>query len=483
VSTPSAPPPPEPGPLRPGDLFGRYRVGELVGRGAFACVYRAQDLRLGRGVALKVFARVGESDDKLRRFWREAELSRALVHPHTVRVYEYGIERDGVPFIALELLDGESLHQRMRRSGPFSVEETRRIIRCVLKSLMEAHAYGMVHRDIKASNVFLCRFAGEPDFVKVLDFGIAKVPRQDLTAHGWLVGTPAYMAPEQITSVRLGPRADLYSLGLLMVTMLTGAPLLQGETRDILKAQVSPEPLPLPREVVKSPLYALIRRATQKDPARRYASAAEMLADLEGGLPLDRTLDATLGGLGVSPPSERAAERGSSVAPVAFPSPESRPEDASRRAPRFFDWKLVASLVFAVSSILFASSMAGLAQRPTKLELAHGLSASDPTAAAAFVRMRAEQRGFTIESERAIAPSIVELTFSHPAMLGVIRVQTLRSERDARWWAEQVSDEKGRASVRRGRRVLSVWAAPKGHTGFELPTSKAALEELTPSSP
>jgi Protein kinase domain len=470
----------------PGEAFHRYRLGPLLSRGAFGRVFRADDLELGRGVALKVFSRVDDDDDRLRRFWREAELSRGLVHPHTVRVYDYGIGPGSIPFIALELLDGESLHQRLKRNGPFSVEETRRIAGSVLKALMEAHSHGIVHRDIKPSNVFLCRYAGEDDFVKVLDFGIAKAPSRDLTARGWLVGTPAYMAPEQVSGAALTPSADLYSLGVLMVTMLTGVPLLTGSTREILLAQLAPEPLDLPRAVLESELGWVIRRATIKDPSRRYVSAREMLADLEGVLELGLTRYSTLTGLGEDPDSygflvgrsRRRSSGAPSFAPVAYTLAEPAPKQHAVH--RRVDRKLVAALAFALVNVVFAASAAGLALRPTRQSLHGALGAHDPALAAPLVRARAERAGFSIRSERRAAPNVVDFEFEKAGALGVLRVENLGSAPDARWWEEQVRGDKGRASVRRGPRVIGLWAAPPGKTGFETRESELLVHELFP---
>src|SRR5262249_48733730 len=153
-----------------------------------------------------------------------------------------------------------------------------------LKALMEAHGLGFVHRDIKPSNIFLCEFSGEKDFVKVLDFGIAKslYASAMLTKTGMIVGTPNYMAPEQVAGADVTASADLYALGLLMAEALTGRPVFYGDSAfSICVAQLSEAPVPLPPEVLASPLGPVIARATQKRAAERFQSAAEMLTHLE----------------------------------------------------------------------------------------------------------------------------------------------------------------------------------------------------------
>jgi serine/threonine-protein kinase len=250
-------------------------------RGAYGSVCRATDNKLGRPVALKLLKDDGGDEDRMARFWREADLVRRLTHPHTVRVYDSGQDANGNAYIVFELLQGESLKARLERVGPLSFAETRRITTCLLKSLMEAHGLGIVHRDVKPSNVFLCEYVGETDYVKLLDFGVARQADLAMTQKGWLVGTPAYMAPEQIAGKKLTPRVDLYSLGLVMVEMLSGRQLLSGKGPDVIAEQMAPHPLVLPPEVMASPLGLVVQRAVEKDPDRRYGSAAEMLADLE----------------------------------------------------------------------------------------------------------------------------------------------------------------------------------------------------------
>jgi hypothetical protein len=278
--------------LTPGAVVaGRFRIEEKIGEGGFGAVFRATQLNLERQVALKVLQpSLVAHDESIARFYREAKLAQRLEHPNTVRLFDFGRGDDGLPFIAWELLKGRPLEALLRR-GPLLPARVARIASQVLKSLMEAHSLGVVHRDIKPANIFICNFSGEPDFVKVLDFGIAKALHQDgspsvtaaaLTQVGHTLGTLSYMAPEQALGRAIGPAADLYALGLVMSEMLTGELVMKAESEiEIYRQHLSPSPVSLPPGVLQSPLGAVIHRATQKAPERRHESAAEMLRDLE----------------------------------------------------------------------------------------------------------------------------------------------------------------------------------------------------------
>jgi len=219
-------------PFQPGDVVaGRYRVEALLGRGGFGVVYQAVQLNMGRGVALKVLlAEALAHVEGFARFRHEAELAQRLSHPNTVRLYDFGETEAGLPFTAWELLRGRPLDATLRAERTLSPPRVARIGAQVLKSLMEAHEIGIVHRDVKPSNLFLCEFTGETDFVKVLDFGIAKSLSNGpgLTRDGAILGTPSYMAPEQVAGEEVTPATDLYALGLVMAEALAGRPVFSG---------------------------------------------------------------------------------------------------------------------------------------------------------------------------------------------------------------------------------------------------------------
>ena len=262
-------------------VAGRFQLTGVLGAGGYGTVYSAIQLNLGRQVALKmlhpgVMTRPGSKE----RFEQEARLAQRLNHPNVVRLFDFGQTENGQVFIVWEHLQGRSLEDELLRHGPMSSARVAHIAGQVLKALAEAHALGIVHRDIKPANVFLCDFAGERDFVKLLDFGIAVAPQesQSLTQEGVVLGTAAYMSPEQVSGEALDGRADLYAVGLLMSEMLSGAPVFRGATTlAVATMQLSPEPAPHAPIVWESPLFPAIARATAKPKEGRFSSALEML--------------------------------------------------------------------------------------------------------------------------------------------------------------------------------------------------------------
>jgi serine/threonine protein kinase len=446
----------------PGDCFEHYKLEARIGQGGFGSVYRARDLRMGRPVALKIISLREQARDRWQRVQREVDLSRKLVHPHTVRIYDFGVGSESRPFIAFELLEGETLLARLRQNGTFSVEETRRIAVCVLKSLLEAHELGIVHRDIKPTNVFLCRYAGESDFVKVLDFGIAKSADQDLTLHGWLIGTPAYMAPEQIVDKKPSPAADLYALGLVMAQMLTGKAVARGTGPEILAAQMDSVPLPLPDSVSESALGNVIRKATLKDLAQRYTSAEEMLADLsepvrESAMPRSRST--------------------ASVAPVAYTNGGSTPPPPAVQSKK--PW-IAIGLLSGVLLGLIAVAAFLWSYTPKMSELAQCVATEDPSLSPPLLKLVAEKRGFLITEKHQVSATTYDMRFVHPDMVGVIRVESLGTLRDARWFEDQLEGPGTRASLRRGKHVISVWAIPRGKASFDRQAAESTLSLLAP---
>lgn len=261
----------------------RYRIESQIGRGGFGAVYRAIELSLERPVALKILRRDRRQGDDLMRFRREAELARRLMHPHTVRLYDFG-ECESGEYIVYELLEGRSLAAEVAAVGAFDPARAARIGTGIAKSLMEAHALGIVHRDIKPANVFLCNFAGEPDFPKVLDFGIARDVQSaatQLTAQGEVIGTPSYMAPEHLRGEPPAASMDVYALGITLAELIEGRAAYRGTAMDVSRAVLSAEPVPLSERVLGSVFGDVIRRAVEKDPRLRQASAAELREELE----------------------------------------------------------------------------------------------------------------------------------------------------------------------------------------------------------
>lgn len=274
----------------PGPLFaGRFQIERMLGEGAFGRVYAATQVDLGRRVALKVLhPDVVLRESAVERFLREAQVVQSLSHPHVVRLLDHGRTSDGLPFIAYELLEGRSLEDTLRRDGPFPAQRAQWIGIQMLRGLLEAHALGVVHRDIKPANVFLCEYEGETDFVKIVDFGVAAIANQSgpvLTRAGASVGTPAYMAPEQMLGAAIDGRSDVYAVGLVLAEMLTGRRVFAGDNgMAVGLLQISDAPVPLDPALRGSVLGRVIARAVEKDVANRlsargFLQALEAVAD------------------------------------------------------------------------------------------------------------------------------------------------------------------------------------------------------------
>ncbi len=265
-------------------VAGRYQVQREIGRGGFSAVFAATQLAMDRLVALKVLLPQSAAVETVcERFRREAHLAKKLSHPNTIQLFDFGVSEGGCPFIAMEYLEGETLETVLVRDGALGAVRAVRIAVQVLKSLSEAHGHGVVHRDLKPANIFLRDLDGERDFVKVLDFGIAKVVSESaLTQQGVAFGTPSYMAPEQIRGLELGPAADLYSLSLIILKMLTGRTAVDGGTPiETAALHLLPDPVAIPAWVEGCALGPIIRRGLEKEAHKRYGRALEMLDALQ----------------------------------------------------------------------------------------------------------------------------------------------------------------------------------------------------------
>jgi hypothetical protein len=262
----------------------RFLVGEKVGEGGFGAVFRGKQLATGREVALKILHPHNVSDETIvARFRREAEACSKLRDPHTVTTYDFDETPDGILYLAMELLRGQSLHQVQKAEGPLGYERVLKILDQVAASLAEAHKNGIVHRDMKPENVFIETRDGE-DHVKVLDFGIAKVISDErqvpaLTAVGQTLGTLEFMSPEQLRGQKLDGRSDLYALGMMSYEMLTGTlPFATAKSPiDIINFHMRHEP-PAPSKLsdkvtIPAPVDAIILKMVAKDKDKRFADA------------------------------------------------------------------------------------------------------------------------------------------------------------------------------------------------------------------
>jgi serine/threonine protein kinase len=275
-----------------GQLFDqRYQVLRRIGAGGMGAVYEATQVAMNRPVALKVLLPGLHRDEVVQRFEREMKTSSRLAHPNIVRVYDWGKAPDGSYFLAMELLNGESLKARLTR-GALPVEVAIGVAQQLLKALAAAHAEHIVHRDLKPENVMLCTVHGEPDQVRVLDFGIATFgphaaeAGERITATGMLVGTPTYISPEQIGGDGVDARADLYLFGLVLFEMLAGRAPFEDKARPmrVLHLHMSEKPRPV-SAVASQPipgwLDALVSRLLEKDPNDRPASALAVLEEVQ----------------------------------------------------------------------------------------------------------------------------------------------------------------------------------------------------------
>jgi serine/threonine protein kinase/tetratricopeptide (TPR) repeat protein len=264
--------------------IGRYGVTHKIGAGGMGVVYAARDEQLQRTVAVKIMSSLAHDETARKRFWREARAAASVNHPNICHIYEVG-EDDGELFIAMELLDGEALEQRLRR-GPLSVSETLPIGLEMLAALQALHARGVVHRDLKPSNVFLTSHG-----LKLLDFGLARPSdpelgrslgsATELTGTGMMLGTPRYMAPEQVTGDALDARGDLFAAGAILFEMLAGRPAFAGKNAiEILHATLHEQPPALTGSPAVAAVDRVIRKALAKRPEERPASAAAMAEEL-----------------------------------------------------------------------------------------------------------------------------------------------------------------------------------------------------------
>jgi eukaryotic-like serine/threonine-protein kinase len=267
-------------------LGGRYRVLRLLGSGGMGAVYEAVQEGLGRRVAVKVvYDELATIGDAVARFQREALAAAALGHPNIVAVTDFQLGPP--PFLVMELLEGASLQQLIARGGALPVPRVVHVAAQLLSALAAAHRAGLVHRDVKPDNVFLTSTSAAADIVKLLDFGVVKQagdPRAaQLTATGAMVGSPAYMSPEQIRGRAVDPRTDVYGVGVCMYNALTGRmPFHASSLPELVFAidEKTPPPILQLRPDAPPGLALLVERAMAKGPAARFGSADEMLAAL-----------------------------------------------------------------------------------------------------------------------------------------------------------------------------------------------------------
>jgi eukaryotic-like serine/threonine-protein kinase len=348
-------------------IDGRYRVIRRLGSGGMADVYCAEDSQLGRRVALKVLhRRFAEDQQFVERFRREASSAAGLQHPNIVGIFDRG-EWDGTYYIAMEFVEGRTLKDIIRQKGPAPPEAAVDITLQVLRAARFAHKRGIVHRDIKPHNVLI----DQDGRVRVTDFGIARAGTSDMTETGSIMGTAQYLSPEQAQGRPVDARSDLYSIGIVLYELLTGQVPFDAESPvTVALKQVNETPVP-PRQLVPEippALEAIVLRALEKDPARRFADADEFIAALEAGR----------------------------VAPIPPPPPvEEILEEDDRRGRRWWLWLLILLALAAIALGLY------LTLRPEQLTVPNVIGRESATATQIL-----QNRGFEVDIVNVENPDV-----------------------------------------------------------------------------
>jgi serine/threonine protein kinase len=355
-------------------LLDRVRIVRPIARGGMGKVYLGEQTRMKRRCAVKVLDRRlaagAEAAEYTRRFLLEASIASKLTHPHVVTVFDYGETPDGC-FIAMEYLEGRSLADDLNKGGRLVPERAVHIAKQVARALREAHALGVVHRDIKPGNIFLLKQDDDADFVKVLDFGLvheskateSRSESRDYASTDAIMGSPRYMAPEQVQGKEVDGRADVYSLGIVLYAMLTGQTPFERRTElATMMAQVSDPPPALgtiaPGLVLPEGLEAVVMRCLAKNPDERWASMEDLVAGLQFRSP---------GGVGASAIDAPRP-------PAPSPVPVTRPR---RQRPRP---KGQALGVVALVAVIAMLAGVALLDRPTTLVAPTANAAPPPPA-------------------------------------------------------------------------------------------------------
>ena len=341
--------------LGTGQRIGHYEIKRLLGEGGMGEVYLAEDVRLGRPVALKLLPPQFTADpDRVRRFEQEARAASALNHPNIVTIYEIG-QTDSAHFIATEFVDGETLRDRLA-GGRLGVGEALDVAAQIASALAEAHEAGIVHRDVKPENIMLRR----DRIVKVLDFGLAKLAPHDAEADaaeaktrlmvkthpGTIMGTVAYMSPEQARGLEVNARTDVWSLGVVLYEMVTGRQPFEGATpTDVIISIAERAPAPLVERAPDAPegLEKIVEKALAKDPAQRFQTTQELLSELKE---LKRELEA-----GAEAEHSRRAKRDG--------GPTVTPDLKQATAPRLFPLWLTRRRVLFLAAFVGALLVGG----------------------------------------------------------------------------------------------------------------------------
>jgi predicted Ser/Thr protein kinase len=324
--------------LEPVAKLGKYHILEQVGEGAMGVVYRALDPVLNRTVAIKVMSDGLAQDEALRaRFLREAQAAGSLQHPNVVTIYDFG-ETDGHLFIAMEFVQGADLEHLMRHNTPLSLAARIDIVVDVLNGLYYAHRRGIVHRDIKPANIRV----DEEGHGRIMDFGVARLATSDMTKSGVMMGTPNYMAPEQISGGDISPSCDIFSVGALLYELLTHVKPFQGDTMHNVLFRIvtdTPPDIRVIKPDLPEPLSEIVKKAIEKEPAHRYQTASEMA----------NALTAVRATLGPARMSKTLAQRVSARSEIDRSLRERRENHA--RAISMRRWRMIAGVAAGIAAL------------------------------------------------------------------------------------------------------------------------------------
>jgi serine/threonine-protein kinase len=387
-------------------IKGRFRVLQKIGEGAMGAVYLAEQITIGRSVALKMIHRdFARDEDFVARFRDEARAAASVRHAAVMVVHDYDQAEDGSLFIAMELLEGRTLGDLLRQDGAMDVGRAVRIATQVAEGLEAAHRAGVIHRDVKPHNIMV----GADDHVKLMDFGIARLRDRDtagLTRAGLIIGTPEYMAPEQIEGGEITERTDIYALGVVLYEMLTGAVPFRGATASVVLTRhlsEAPRPLDHVRAGLPAELVSIIAQALAKDPGRRQRDMGEVvkaLRRLTGYAPPGSRDDGPETLVGAPATVLVGAETRAMSQPAVTAAPERGPISSRAGATRVAGRRW---LVGAIAALLLVSAGIGLA-------LMYWSSASpDPQRVRAGVQARLREEGLTGVTAVVTAQGVVTL--------------------------------------------------------------------------
>ncbi|MGE0787337.1 MAG: protein kinase [Sandaracinaceae bacterium] len=317
-----------PDPLVGRVLDERYRIVGVIGRGGMGIVYEARHAILGGKLAIKLLrAEAWGDDEALARLKREAQTTSAIGHPNIVDVRDFGRLKDGSTYVVMELIEGDDLLRTVRRAGRLPWTRARDIALQICAALGAAHEAGVVHRDLKPENILLTVKGGKPDFVKIVDFGIAMVQgAAKITQAGRVVGTPEYMSPEQCAGIEVDGRADIYALGVLLYEMTTGRlPFASDDLVQLVRMHMQEPPVPPSHLEPALPLgfEAIVLRCLAKRPAKRFATMAEVADAL-------RAIEAAP----IEAPPREDLEEAEPMLRAARSTPPASPTPASMAPPR-----------------------------------------------------------------------------------------------------------------------------------------------------